>query len=95
MVVCIYAQRLQSITEDIYNRGGVVAAVCHGTAILAGLHTPDGEFTIKGKTITGFTTKGEVELKVIDKVRADHLKTVEELAKETGTLYDEPPKSMG
>jgi putative intracellular protease/amidase len=86
-----HARHLQSIAEDIYNRGGVVSAVCHGPAILAGTRTPDGEFMIKDKTITGFPTKGEVELKVMDKIAADNLRTVEEIAKATGAHYKEPP----
>jgi hypothetical protein len=78
---------LQSIAEDIYNRGAV-GAVSHGPAILTGMRTPDGEFMIKDKTISGLRTKAEVELEV--KIRAANLKTVEELAKATGAHYEEP-----
>jgi putative intracellular protease/amidase len=86
-----HAHHLQEIAEDVYNRGGVVAAVCHGPAILPGVKSASGESIIHDKTITGFTTKGEVELKVIDKIRDDHISTVEELAGAVGALYAAPP----
>lgn len=47
------ATKLQKIASTIYKDGGIVSAVCHGPAIIAGL---DPE-VIKGKKITGFTKK--------------------------------------
>ncbi|KAK2812834.1 hypothetical protein FQN50_001163 [Emmonsiellopsis sp. PD_5] len=85
-----HARHLQAIAEDVYNRGGVIGAVCHGPALLAGLHTQDGQPLMKGKEMTGFTTKGEVELKVIDKIRDDNVKTVEELANTVDAHYLPP-----
>ncbi|KAK2739486.1 hypothetical protein FQN55_009451 [Onygenales sp. PD_40] len=85
-----HARHLQAIAEDVYNRGGVIGAVCHGPALLAGLHAQDGQPLMKGKEMTGFTTKGEVELKVIDKIRDDHVKTVEELANTVDAHYLPP-----
>ncbi|KAK2754044.1 hypothetical protein FQN54_007213 [Arachnomyces sp. PD_36] len=85
-----HATHLQALAADIYARGGVVSAVCHGPAILPAIKGPDGESIVKGKTVTGFTTKGEVEMKVIDRIRNDNLKTVEELVKAVGGEYVEP-----
>lgn len=47
------AVKLQKIASTIYKDGGIVSAVCHGPAIIAGL---DPE-VIKGKKVTGFTKK--------------------------------------
>ena len=85
-----HARHLQAIAEDVYKRGGVVGAVCHGPAILAGIHDENGELLAKDKTITGFSTKGEVDLKVIDKFRDDHLQTMEEMAAAVGARYEAP-----
>ena len=37
------ARSLQAIAEDIWSRGGIVSAVCHGPAILPGHHRPQYE----------------------------------------------------
>lgn len=68
-----------------------MSAVCHGPAILPAIKTPKGDSIIKGKTVTGFTTKAEVEMKVIDQIRKDNLKTVEDLVAAVGAEYVEPP----
>ncbi|PGH11326.1 hypothetical protein AJ79_04942 [Helicocarpus griseus UAMH5409] len=85
-----HAKHLQAIAEDVYNRGGVVSAVDQAPVLLSGMHTADGEPLLKGKEITGFTTKGEVELKVIDKLRDDNLRTVEEMAQIVDAHYLPP-----
>ncbi|WEW55184.1 plasma membrane heat shock protein [Emydomyces testavorans] len=85
-----HAKHLQNIARDIYKRGGVIAAVCHGPCILPGIHDENGESVVKDKTITGFTTKGEIMIKVIDKIREDHLHTVDELAKAVNAEYIPP-----
>nr|AJD23174.1 ThiJ/PfpI family protein [Onygena corvina] len=86
-----HARHLQSIASDVYNRGGVVAAVCHGPAILGGIHDASDEPIIKGKTCTGFTTEGELELKVIDQMRQDRVHTMEECMAPVGAHYQAPP----
>jgi hypothetical protein len=58
---------------------------------------------IVGKTVTGFTTEGEVMLHVIDKIRQDKVPTIEEGATKVGAKYVSPrptrsitsPSSMG
>ncbi|KGM92721.1 uncharacterized protein PADG_11179 [Paracoccidioides brasiliensis Pb18] len=89
-----HAHHLQAIAEDIYNRGGVVGAVDQAPVILAGMHTPEGDPILKDKEITGFTTKGEVELKVIDKIRDDGLRTVEEMAQAVNAHYLPPSENF-
>lgn len=50
---------LLSLASGIYERGGVVGAVCHGPAALVNLRLRDGSFLIQGKRTTGFTNEEE------------------------------------
>ncbi|MBC8986546.1 serine hydrolase [Pedobacter sp. N36a] len=52
-------QTIQNITRKIYNKNGVVAAICHGTAGLAYLRDDAGKSLYKDKRITGFPNKFE------------------------------------
>lgn len=52
-------QALQDVALAIYNNGGFVTSVCHGIAGLLGIKQADGNYLIKGKKITGFTTAEE------------------------------------
>ncbi|HEY7156003.1 MAG TPA: hypothetical protein VH575_18715 [Gemmataceae bacterium] len=86
------ARGLQSIAEDIWARGGIVSAVCHGPAILPGvLDGETGKSIIAGKTVTGFTTEGEIFLHVLDKIKQDKVPTIEEGAAKVGAKYVAPP----
>ena len=85
------ARSLQSIAEDIYKRGGIVSAVCHGPAILPGIKGEDGKSIINGKTVTGFTTEGEVQLNILDKIKEEKVPTIEEGAAAVGATYVAPP----
>lgn len=53
--------RLMEITRSIYERKGIVSAVCHGPAGLANIKLTNGEYLVKGKTITAFTNGEEKE----------------------------------
>lgn len=51
---------LQRIAMHVYERnGGVVSAVCHGTAGLMNLKLADGRYLIAGKRITGYPEEYE------------------------------------
>jgi putative intracellular protease/amidase len=51
---------LQHIAMHVYERnGGVISAVCHGTAGLVNLKLPDGQALVAGKRITGFPEEHE------------------------------------
>ncbi|WP_086830089.1 type 1 glutamine amidotransferase domain-containing protein [Allokutzneria sp. NRRL B-24872] len=50
---------LAELGRDIYENGGVVAAVCHGPAGLVPLVLSDGTPLVAGKDITGFTNSEE------------------------------------
>lgn len=51
---------LQKITRDIYERGGVVSAVCHGYCGLLNTRLANGELLVKDRRITGFSWVEEV-----------------------------------
>jgi putative intracellular protease/amidase len=45
---------IQNIAGTIYENGGVVSAVCHGTAGIVNLKSRDGAFIFANKKVTGF-----------------------------------------
>lgn len=51
---------LQNLTRDIYEQGGVVAAVCHGYCGLVETTLSDGTPLLADRTITGFSWREEV-----------------------------------
>lgn len=50
---------VQRLSAAIYERGGVVAAVCHGPAALVDVRLSSGEYLLAGKRVTGFTNAEE------------------------------------
>lgn len=51
---------LQKIAMQVYERnGGVVSAVCHGTAGLVNLRLADGRYLVAGRRITGYPEQYE------------------------------------
>ncbi len=53
------ATALQQKFVAFYEAGKVTAALCHGTAILAFARLSNGEYLVKGKTVTGFANVEE------------------------------------
>jgi len=53
------ATALQEKFVAFYEAGKVTAALCHGTAILAFAKLSNGEYLVKGKTVTGFANVEE------------------------------------
>ena len=51
--------RLQRLTATIYEKGGVVGAVCHGPAALVNVKLSDGSYLVAGRTVAGFTNEEE------------------------------------
>jgi putative intracellular protease/amidase len=51
---------LRRVAETIYNRGGIVSAVCHGVAGLLDLKDEQGQLIIKDRNITGFSDREEL-----------------------------------
>ena len=53
-------RRLQAIAMHVYERnGGVISAVCHGTAGIVNLKLGNGQSLLAGKRITGFPEEHE------------------------------------
>lgn len=52
-------KRLAEIASEIYQKGGYVAAVCHGPAGLLNIKLNDGTFLISGKHLDCFTNEEE------------------------------------
>lgn len=55
-------------TAAIYERGGIVGAVCHGPAGLLPVTLSTGEALISNKAVTGFTREEEVDFGTINKI---------------------------
>ncbi|WP_233512770.1 type 1 glutamine amidotransferase domain-containing protein, partial [Micromonospora deserti] len=67
---------LARIAAPIYERGGVVAAVCHGPSALVDLKLSDGSYLVAGKRVAGFTNEEEATVgltEVVPFLLADRL----------------------
>jgi putative intracellular protease/amidase len=85
------AKGLQAVAVNIWDRGGVVGAVCHGPAIMpAIIDSKTGKSIIEGKTVTGFTIEGELIFRILDKLRADNVLPVVEAVTRVGAFYSSP-----
>jgi putative intracellular protease/amidase len=83
------ATMLQQITARIYESGGVVGSDCHGIAIFDGLRLSNGQPLIQGKKITGFSRKGEEQMKLMDWLRQNGYSTMEEVVTRNGGVWTE------
>jgi putative intracellular protease/amidase len=82
------AKGLQTIAADVWNRGGIVGAVCHGAAIMPGIiDAKTGKTIIEGKTVTGFTIEGELIFNILDKLREDKVVPIVEAVTAVGAYY--------
>lgn len=52
-------QALQTLVADIYQRNGIVSAVCHGPAALVNVKLANGDYLVSGKRVNGFTNEEE------------------------------------
>ncbi|TWR54741.1 type 1 glutamine amidotransferase domain-containing protein [Pseudomonas marginalis] len=59
---------LAAIAAFIYERGGVVTAVCHGPAGLVNLKLSDGGYLVTGKDVSAFTNEEERAVGLYDTV---------------------------
>lgn len=59
---------IQEIAGMIYENGGVISAICHGTAGIARLKGRDGKFVLQNKKVTGFPD-------MFEDTKADYYKT--------------------
>jgi len=76
-------ERLQRITRAIFERGGLVSAVCHGYCGLLNTRLSDGTLLVAGRRVTGFSWREEVLAGVARKMPYN----AEEEMKRRGALY--------
>lgn len=75
---------LQRITRAIWERGGIVSAVCHGYCGLLNTRLSDGTLLVAGKRVTGFSWTEEILAGV-----AKHMPyNAEAEMKKRGALYE-------
>jgi len=58
-------QPLARLAAEIYENGGVVAAVCHGPAALVNIKLSNGKYLVDGKKVATFTEAEEKEAEMI------------------------------
>lgn len=75
---------LQRLTREIWEKGGIVASVCHGYCGLLNTTLSDGSLLVAGRKVTGFAWKEEV-LAGVDKLVPYN---AEEEMKSRGALYE-------
>jgi putative intracellular protease/amidase len=75
---------LQHIAREIYERGGIVSAVCHGYCGLLNTKLSDGSLLVAGRKVTGFSWREEV----LAGVAKDMPYNAEEEMKQRGARYE-------
>ena len=78
------SEGLQRLTREIWEKGGIVASVCHGYCGLLNTTLSDGSLLVAGRKVTGFAWKEEV-LAGVDKLVPYN---AEEEMKSRGALYE-------
>jgi putative intracellular protease/amidase len=59
---------LAQVAATIYERGGVVGAVCHGPSGLVNVKLPNGDYLVAGKTVNSFTNEEEAAVELTEVV---------------------------
>lgn len=80
---------LQRIVRIVYQRGGVIGAVCHGPAGLLEVMRDDGTPLLRGRRVTGFSNAEELFLIKDARVRFPYL--LQDRMVEQGAQYVEGP----
>lgn len=73
-----------AIARDVYEKGGVVAAVCHGPAALVNVKLSNGEYLISGKRVTGFSNTEEEAVQLTEVVPF----LLEDVLKANGGIFE-------
>jgi putative intracellular protease/amidase len=59
---------LAAIAAKIYENGGIVSAVCHGSSALINIKLSNGEYLVKDKKLAAFTDEEEAAVQLINVV---------------------------
>lgn len=78
------SEGLQRLTREIWEKGGIVASVCHGYCGLLNTTLSDGSLLVAGRKVTGFAWREEVLAGVDTLVPYN----AEEQMKGRGALYE-------
>ena len=83
---------LKKLLSELHDRGGVVAAVCHGPAALVDVRLADGSLLVAGRALTGFSNEEEA---VFGKRWAKDFRfQLEDAMRERGAYWQEAPLMM-
>ena len=82
------ATPLHTIAAQIYENGGVVAAVCHGPAVFGGLKLSDGQYLVSGKRVNAFTVEEEEKMGQLDFLRQQNIPLCSDLITKAGGTYE-------
>ncbi len=83
---------LKNLLSKVYERGGILAAVCHGPAALVDVRLGDGSLLVSGRTLTGFSNEEE---SIFGKRWAKEFRfQLEDAMRERGAHWQEAPLMM-
>ena len=82
------ATPLQTLAAQIYESGGVVAAVCHGPAIFGGMKLSNGQYLVAGKRVNAFTVEEEEKVGQLEFLRQQNIPLCADLITKAGGTYE-------
>lgn len=83
---------LKTLLSMVYERGGIIAAVCHGPAALVDVRLGDGSLLVSGRALTGFSNEEE---SIFGKRWAKEFRfQLEDAMRERGAHWREAPLMM-
>ena len=83
---------IQTLTAQVYQAGGIIAAVCHGPAALVGVTLDNGKSLVTDKHITSFTN--DEELFLIPEAREVFPFLLEDELVESGAVFRAGPRYL-
>lgn len=86
------AEAYQRFAADIYERNGIVCAVCHGVCCLGNVRLHNGSYLLNGKQVTGFSEEGEKQMKVLDWMHERKFPLIADHVSKAGGIYQAPNK---
>lgn len=57
---------IADVTREIYERGGIVSAVCHGPTALVNVKLSNGKYLVDGKNLAAFTNAEEQDVQATE-----------------------------
>ena len=88
-----FSADLARIAAQIYEKGGAVAAVCHGPIALANIKLSNGDNLVKNKEVTAFCNEEEAAGKILEYLpeHAGAGRTCEDILAARGGRYTKGP----